>query len=337
MIYSPIQEIPSPNTLPERIDFKIEIQPTNASSNEIKPDGYPSRYAGEALVGPLSYYRADRLNHPASKKEEETIDKDVFSEGKLENPLNSKQEELKKLALDYDIELGFEEDGRPFIIGYGRDQNGQIIKRPYNTGLEGQGKLFKWGVNPAADNIITNIDENGKLRMLLVKRGDNGQYALPGGMLNAGETPYQAALRELMEEVKIAINPPADQPLEEGVKPVYIDVDGEMLQAIYEGLVDDIRNTNNAFITSSAFLFNLDEMVEPSGSGEVDENGEAEIAKSEWVEVTPDVINKLYASHSLFVKKALADWYNGELNNGQKLAKLPENTRKQIYELFKAA
>ncbi|MDE2277370.1 MAG: CoA pyrophosphatase, partial [Burkholderiales bacterium] len=36
-----------------------------------------------------------------------------------------------------------------------------------------------------------------------------GQWALPGGRIDEGETPEQAALRELVEEVGLQLDPPA--------------------------------------------------------------------------------------------------------------------------------
>ena len=37
-------------------------------------------------------------------------------------------------------------------------------------------------------------------RILLIRREDNGLWALPGGMAEVGETPSEAAVRELSEE-----------------------------------------------------------------------------------------------------------------------------------------
>nr|WP_255720487.1 CoA pyrophosphatase [Acuticoccus kalidii] len=59
-------------------------------------------------------------------------------------------------------------------------------------------------------------DEDGELAVILTERAKHlsahaGQIALPGGKIEAGETPTDAALREAMEEV--ALPPDAVQPL----------------------------------------------------------------------------------------------------------------------------
>jgi ADP-ribose pyrophosphatase YjhB (NUDIX family) len=41
---------------------------------------------------------------------------------------------------------------------------------------------------------------DGQGRILLIKRRDNGQWCLPGGGLDAGESAVECALRELREE-----------------------------------------------------------------------------------------------------------------------------------------
>lgn len=47
--------------------------------------------------------------------------------------------------------------------------------------------------------------ENEKGQVLLQKRSDNGQWCVPGGALELGETYKEAAARELREEVGIEV------------------------------------------------------------------------------------------------------------------------------------
>ncbi len=58
---------------------------------------------------------------------------------------------------------------------------------------------------PTADAAV--IDEAG--RILLIRRGDNGLWAMPGGATSVGETPAQAAAREALEETGVACEPVA--------------------------------------------------------------------------------------------------------------------------------
>ncbi len=47
--------------------------------------------------------------------------------------------------------------------------------------------------------------ENAKGQLLLQKRSDTGQWCVPGGALEPGETYLEAAIRELSEEVGIKV------------------------------------------------------------------------------------------------------------------------------------
>ena len=51
-----------------------------------------------------------------------------------------------------------------------------------------------------ASNLLV-VDDNG--RILLQKRRDTGQWALPGGAQELGETPAQCAVRECLEETGV--------------------------------------------------------------------------------------------------------------------------------------
>jgi ADP-ribose pyrophosphatase YjhB (NUDIX family) len=49
------------------------------------------------------------------------------------------------------------------------------------------------------------IDEAGQI--LLIRRADNGMWAMPGGGFDVGETPAQGAAREALEETGVACRP----------------------------------------------------------------------------------------------------------------------------------
>ncbi len=42
-------------------------------------------------------------------------------------------------------------------------------------------------------------------RVLLVRRADDGRWAMPGGWVDAGETAAQAAMRETLEETGLVV------------------------------------------------------------------------------------------------------------------------------------
>ncbi|WP_097321333.1 NUDIX hydrolase [Paractinoplanes atraurantiacus] len=52
---------------------------------------------------------------------------------------------------------------------------------------------------PGAGGVVR--DERG--RILLLRRSDNGQWSLPAGMIEPGEQPAEAALREIYEETGV--------------------------------------------------------------------------------------------------------------------------------------
>jgi len=54
---------------------------------------------------------------------------------------------------------------------------------------------------PMATGDAAVIDDRG--RILLVKRADNGKWAMPGGALEVGETPAEGVVREALEETGV--------------------------------------------------------------------------------------------------------------------------------------
>ena len=71
-------------------------------------------------------------------------------------------------------------------------------------GVDGAGR------RPAAVAVVVLPDSDGRACFLLTRRASTlrahkGQWALPGGRIDAGESPEEAALRELREEVGLEL------------------------------------------------------------------------------------------------------------------------------------
>ncbi len=68
---------------------------------------------------------------------------------------------------------------------------------------EGTGFAVDWDSwSPAEEAVLTFVRRDGQLLLILKKRGlGHGKFNAPGGRLEPGETPAQAAVRETQEEV----------------------------------------------------------------------------------------------------------------------------------------
>lgn len=158
------------------------------------------------------------------------------------------------------------------------DESGRPLNPAGRTGLRGRGKLGKWGANHAADPIVFSKNTRGELQILLIKRKDTGDWALPGGMVDPGEKFSQTALRELREEAGV-------------------NLENLEVQEVFSGVVDDPRNTDNAWMETVAVYVEIPNPVEPRAGDDADE--------AEWKIITPDLLSGLYASHGPILQAAL--------------------------------
>jgi len=117
-----------------------------------------------------------------------------------------------------------------------------------------RGLLGKWGPNHAADPIVTRWHpETRALQMVAIKRTDTGVWAIPGGMVDAGETVSVTVRREFEEEAGSIAEPERRQLFRGLVDELF--KSGKGGEIVYRGYVDDPRNTDNAWMESTVFHF----------------------------------------------------------------------------------
>lgn len=191
-----------------------------------------------------------------------------------------------RLSFEGPIKIGT--DGRP--------------RNPYGrTGMCERGLLGKWGPNHAADPIVTRFHpKTGRLQVVVIKRTDCNAWALPGGMVDAGESVSVTVRREFTEEAGNHLaNPELHARFEQLTERLF-----SSGQVVYRGYVDDPRNTDNAWIETTAFHFHCDaEMgaLLPLHAGD-------DAANVIWLDVdnADERYNNLYASHKQWVDQVAA-------------------------------
>ena len=170
------------------------------------------------------------------------------------------------------------------------DAKGRALNPAGRTGISGRGLLGKWGPNYAADPIITRINRmDNSLEMLAVQRRDNGQWAIPGGMVDKGEEITATLTRELMEETGVALD------MGKG-------------RLIYQGYVDDPRNTDHAWMETTAKHLHLDQ--ETAQRLNLQAGSDARAVR--WLPLTPENVRNLYASHCALIRATLVELSRGE-------------------------
>lgn len=141
--------------------------------------------------------------------------------------------------------------------------------------LFGKGTYWKWGPRQTADSIVQLNDH-----ILFVERDDTGATALPGGFINPGEAPLQAAIRETFEETDLVL--PA------------------LARRIYDGPVADLRMTANSWPVTTAYHFNL---------GYADTlprvKGKDDALHAKWLPAEEAMNTILFGSHQILLRMAL--------------------------------
>uniref|UniRef100_A0A8R1DL49 Nudix hydrolase domain-containing protein n=1 Tax=Caenorhabditis japonica TaxID=281687 RepID=A0A8R1DL49_CAEJA len=173
-----------------------------------------------------------------------------------------------------------------FVCEYAVDSSLRPINPIGRTGISGRGILGRWGPNHAADPIVTRIAEDGTtLEFVAIQRRDTGEWAIPGGMVDAGEQVSQTLRREFAEEAMSGV-----------VDIGAIDELWNNGKELYRGYVDDPRNTDNAWMETVVINFHDSTGLLKNVNLQAGDDAKA----LRWIPV--DSGEPLYASHEHFIQ-----------------------------------
>lgn len=118
-------------------------------------------------------------------------------------------------------------------------------------------------VRLTADAVVFG-KQDGRLHLLLIQRAYDpyaGKWALPGGHIDAGEYPFDAATRELMEETGLVLSESADGP---GVP---LDAFGDATEpGVLVGVFGNPNRDPRGRYVTWAFMGVLDHLPEPTAA-----------------------------------------------------------------------
>jgi len=157
-----------------------------------------------------------------------------------------------------------------------------------------------------ADPIVTRYNEDTQyFEVVVIKRKDTGEWALPGGMVDFGEEVSATVKREFREEACNAFAShltPEQRKQEERKFDALLDdlfQDRTESKVVYKGYVDDPRNTDNAWLESVAFHFHCN----PEHAKKLKLSGGDDAVSARWLRMDPaqeQHYAKLYADHRVW-------------------------------------
>ncbi|XP_078660979.1 transient receptor potential cation channel subfamily M member-like 2 isoform X2 [Branchiostoma floridae x Branchiostoma belcheri] len=175
------------------------------------------------------------------------------------------------------------------------------------TGMVGRGLLGRFGPNHAADPVVTRWKKDmfgnkevhrethrNVLEFVAIQRKDNGLWAIPGGMVEPGENLTMTLKNEFGEEALGKLDK-TDQEKKDMSKK--LDKLFQQGKEVFKGYSDDPRNTDNAWIETTAINYHDEEgyLMQNFTLQAGDDAGAVQ-----WQDV--DGSSPLFASHQAILK-----------------------------------
>ena len=195
----------------------------------------------------------------------------------------------ERYANTMNIKLPTHDEQAHFLaLGLAMDDAGRPLHPWHDTIPDlptAKGELWKWGPNYTVDPIV--LSNVGTPALLLIQRGDCGQWALPGGFIDTSEAPFEAACRELLEETSLEITSSES-----------------MAHICYQGPVHDRRSTLYAWPETTSIMMRTP--AAPVTAGD-------DASSAQWVPLKDiRALPGLYGSHATLIDMAIRS--NGTLH-----------------------
>lgn len=162
-----------------------------------------------------------------------------------------------------------------------------------------------------------------RLQMVAIRRRDTGDWAIPGGMVDAGENVSITVRREFGEEAGNIADPDEKATFEKLADELF-----SRGCVIFKGYVDDPRNTDNAWIETTAFHFHCGHELGrllPLEAGD-------DAAAVRWFDLGNDSANKLYPPHRGWIGQLAAQMIQ-ERRSSSSVSEATEAARVISYNL----